>query len=124
MFNKEKQCGVKKKNIPSPRIIDFHKSSSYEDIINKGRSVFFENESDDLTCYSLCGPSGFPFEIASRWVLEEFMKHHGFQPSKLRLYIMYTSSEPAYVEVSIINQTCMHLQLTAYCLYFRAKTSL
>ena len=63
VFNKEKQRGVK--NIPSPRIIDFHKSSSYEDIINKGRSVFFENESDDLTCYSLCGPSGFPFEIAS-----------------------------------------------------------
>lgn len=93
---------MKKTTLPPPRMVDFPKSSHYKDIINKGRSIFFKNESDDPACYSICGPSGVPFEVSDPWTLEEFLKHHGFQPSKLRLYILYTPSKLTYVEVSII----------------------
>ena len=41
-------------------------------------------------------------EVSDPWTLEEFLKHHGFQPSKLRLYVLYTPSKFTYVEVGII----------------------
>ena len=91
VFEQELQRGVKKKTIASPRVIDFPKSSCYEDIIRKGKSVFFGDETDDIGCYHLCGPSGVPFDIKcpDDWVLQDFLKEHGFQPSKLRLYVMH-----------------------------------
>ena len=53
--------------------------------------VFFPNGDDNLSRYSLAGSSGVPFEVRDRekWTLEAFLKEYKFQPSKIRLYVMY-----------------------------------
>ena len=91
MFNTTSRKGIKRKDLPSPKIVDFDACSSYEDIVMKGKELFFPQESDNFDAYSLAGSSGVPFDIADKenWVLGDFLKEHGFQPSKLRLYILY-----------------------------------
>ena len=91
VYNHDLQKGMKKKNISSPRVIDFSRSSQYSDIIAKGISVFFPSESDSVRNYCLAGPNGIPFEIEDEeeWYLGQFLKDHNFQPSKLRLYILH-----------------------------------
>ena len=105
VFNNVLQRGVKKKALESPRVIDFPNTATYCEIIEKSKHIFFPQESDDVTCYCLCGSSGFPFQIDDKdnWVLQEFIKQHNFQPSKLRLYIMHLSE----VSVVLLNFTCL-----------------
>ena len=78
------------KKLPPPKVVDFQRNSRYADIISKGREIFFKEETDDISNYCLCGPSGIPFEVDSKdWVLGSFLKLHNFQPSRLRLYVMH-----------------------------------
>lgn len=91
VYDYDLERGVKKKNILSPRVIDFSKSSGYSDVIAKGVSVFFPSETDDICNYCLAGPNGIPLEIEDEeeWFLGGFLKDHNFQPSKLKLYILH-----------------------------------
>ena len=91
MYEPDLQRGVKKKTIPSPRVVDFAKSALYEEVLQQAKDIFFREDEHDLGDYCLAGPSGVPFQVddPTDWVLYEFLKQHGFQPSKLCLYIMY-----------------------------------
>ena len=68
--------GVKKKHLPSPRIVDFMRPSNYEDVIKIGKELFFKEETDDLKLYCLCGTSGISFHIEDKdsWNIYDFMK--------------------------------------------------
>ena len=97
IFEQQRQRDVKKKILPPPKVVDFQRNSRYADIISKGREIFFKEETDDISNYCLCGPSGIPFEVDSKdWVLDSFLKLHNFQPSRLRLYVMHTVEVSKY----------------------------
>ena len=91
IYDETQQKGVKKQYLPAPRVVDMLRSSTYLQVLQQGRDIFFSDESEDLLDYSLCGTSGTPFDIsnAEEWVLGDFLKTHGYQPSKLRLYILF-----------------------------------
>ena len=93
IYNEELQRGIKKKTIPPPRIVDFSKAASYSEVIEQAKAVSFSDSKNDNSCFALAGPSGTLYEIqdSENWILQDFMKKHGFQPSKLRLYIVYNS---------------------------------
>ena len=90
VYSVEEENGIKRKSIPPPRMVDFVKGSTYEEVIQRGRDLFFTSYTNELSNYCLAGPAGVPFHIEDEeeWSLEEFMKEHGFQPSKTRLYVM------------------------------------
>ena len=100
IYVSELDRGVKKKHLPSPRIVDFMRSSNYEDVIKLGKELFFKEETDDLELYCLCGTSGIPFHIEDKdnWNIYDFMKDHGYQPSKFKLYVMLKSTEVSYIQ--------------------------
>ena len=91
IYNEAQQKGVKKQYLPAPCVVDMQRSSTYLQVLQQGRDIFFSEESENLLDYSLCGTAGTPFDISDvdEWVLGDFLKTHGYQPSKLRLYILY-----------------------------------
>ena len=64
------------------------------------KELFFKEETDDLKLYCLCGTSGKPFhiEVKDNWNIYEFMKDHGYQPSKFKLSVMLKSSEVSDIQ--------------------------
>ena len=76
------------------------RSSNYKDVIKIGKELFFKEETDDLKLYCLCGTSGIPFHIEDKasWNIYDFMKDHGNQPSKIKLYVMLKSSEVSDIQ--------------------------
>ena len=75
-------------------------SSNYKDVIKRWKELFFKEETDDLKLYCLCGTSGKPFhiEVKDNWNIYEFMKDHGYQPSKFKLSVMLKSSEVSDIQ--------------------------
>ena len=98
VFDEELGRGIRKKNLPTPRIIEFARSCNYEEVIREAKDTFFPENSDSLANYVLADSGGAPFVIKEPddFILSEFLKDHNLQPSKLRLYIMH------YPEVSTI----------------------
>ncbi len=99
MYDEDQQKGVKKQFIPAPRVVDFDRFSSYSCIIEKGKDIFFNTtsssqheSSNNHQSYFLAGTSGVPFDIddddLEDWSLQDFMKQHGYVPSKFRLYVV------------------------------------
>ena len=93
--------GIKKKGIPPPRIIDLDVCSTYDEVLKQTKQIFFPDSTNDNSYFSLAGTSGLPFEVEENWSLGDFLKSHGFQPSKLRLYILS--------KVSIHNSVLIHV---------------
>lgn len=93
IYDSVRQRGIKKKSIPNPRIIDFPKSASYTDVVMQCREIFFPDDYKyGLSHFCLAGPTGVPYDIDEEdWVLQEFIKSHGYQPSKLRLYLLFNT---------------------------------
>ena len=111
VYDEERQHGVKRKSIPHPRVMNFHKAASYNEVLDQARDIFFSDAEHDVSHYSLAGPLGVPYEISDPedWVLQEFMKEHDFQPSKLRLYSVFNAKLKV---ISCYNPT---LHMKHYC---------
>ena len=45
----------KENMLGSPRVVDFQKAAQYNEEIEKGKLIFFLEETDDISCYCLCG---------------------------------------------------------------------
>ena len=73
MFNTTSRKGIKRKDLPSPKIVDFDAGSSYEDIVMKGKELFFPQESDNFDAYSLTGSSGVLVD-KENWILGDFFE--------------------------------------------------
>ena len=84
LYDPDLQKGVRKKTLPSPQYVDFPKSSNYEEVVKWGREI-------DPSCYYLASTTGIPFHVddPENWSLGEFLSEHGFQPSKVRFYIVF-----------------------------------
>ena len=91
LYDPDLQKGVRKKTLSSPQYVDFPKSSNYEEVIKRGKEVFFPKEVNDMSQYYLASTSGIPFHVDNPedWSLGEFPTEHGFQPSKTRFYLVY-----------------------------------
>ena len=89
-YDNEKKIGIRKKTIPSPKLLEFNSRASYGEVMHTAIPVFFPNGDDNLSHYSLAGTSGVPFEgDREKWTLGAFLKKCKFPPSKIRLYVMY-----------------------------------
>ena len=91
LYDPDLQKGVRKKTLPSPQYVDFPKSSNYKEVVKRGREIFFPKEENDPSCYYLASTTGIPFHVddPEDWSLGEFLSEHGFQPSKVRFYIVF-----------------------------------
>ena len=71
--------GVAKQNIPSPRIVEFQKSSNLSDVITKAKLIFFPDKDIVPEGFALANSHGVPFSVEDRddWVLSEFLSIHG-----------------------------------------------
>ena len=76
------------------------RSSNYEDVSNLGKELLFKKETDDLKLYCLCITLGIPFHIEDKdsWNIYEYLKDHGYQPSKFKLSVMLKSSEVSDIQ--------------------------
>ena len=107
-YDCELERGVRKHNIAPPHVVDLPKSVTYNEIIKKGQEIFFNDCSSDIKDYYLSGTAGIPYDIEDKenWTLSDFMKSHGFVPSKFRLYIVYKKvrqiSYNYYVNLKVI----------------------
>ena len=120
MFNSSLEKGTRKKGLPSPRIIDFDLLSSYDDVLDKAKDIFFPKEANDLNAYSLATSSGVAFDInKENWRLGDFLKDHSFQPSKVRFYILFNSNR-----VSHNYHFCILHPIFAYVYCFRIHQNL
>ena len=89
MYDPVKEIGIRKK-IPSTTLLEFNSRASYGEVMHTVIPVFFPNGDDNPSHYSLAGTSGVPFEVdREEWTLGAFLKKRKFQPSKIRLYVMY-----------------------------------
>ena len=92
IYDSARQCGVKRKSIPNPRIVDFSQSASYTEVLTQSREIFFPENEYSLSHFCLAGASGLPYDVDEEdWVLKDFIKSHGFQPSKFRLYLLFSA---------------------------------
>ncbi len=55
--------GVKRKNIPSPKMISFPKATTYAELIKQRKETFFPSGPPDLSSCCLVGAAGVPFDI-------------------------------------------------------------
>lgn len=109
MYDTRSQKGTKRKTLPSPRVIDFDATATYMDVVKRAKESFFPENTDDMNAYSLAGTSGIPFDVDNKenWVIGEFLKEHGYQPSKLRLYIIY---DPEKVSKPLFHVLLIHIR--------------
>ena len=63
VYNVKEEKGIKRKSIPPPRMVDFVKGSTYEEVIQRRRDLFFTSYTNELSNYCLAGPAGVPFHI-------------------------------------------------------------
>ena len=91
MYDPDLQKGVRKKTLPSPQYVDFPRSSNYEEVIKRGKGIFFPKGVNDTSQYYFASTSGIPFHVddPEDWSLGEFLNEHGYQPSKTRFYIVF-----------------------------------
>lgn len=91
-------------------MIDFPRGALYEEVLEKKRENFFSDKTEDITAYCLAGSSGVPFDIEDPedWVLQDFIKEHNFQPSKLRLYVVYVPQVSNIMCKGLIAETHAH----------------
>ena len=82
---------IRKKTIPSPRLIEFDSEASYEEVMCTTIPIFFPGGDGNPSHYSLlAGTSGEPFEVdREKWTLGAFLKERKSPPSKTRLYVLY-----------------------------------
>lgn len=112
MFDRDLQRGVKKKDLPPPRVMELAKSSTLEEVLLADKSIFFTDIEDSLSSFAIADSGGIPFEILDPedWILSEFIKEQGIQPSKLRLYILHhpeVGTEYVMVGKNVIIVACM-----------------
>ena len=88
VYDKDLCGGVKRKSIPSARLFDLNTSTSFPELVELTKAVFFKDEDSSLSNFALAASSGFPFEISDDWELGKFMNKHSYKPSKLKLYLM------------------------------------
>ena len=53
--------GVAKKNLPSPRIVEFARCSNYQEVITKTKAIFFPEISCSLNRFGLANSHGVPY---------------------------------------------------------------
>ena len=94
IYNDDLGKGVKKRFIPASQLISFPANSSYDEVIQKSREIFFpdeQNESDE--CFKLADSGGVPYDVPNKsdWVLSDFIQSLKIPPSKLHVYVLYQS---------------------------------
>ena len=96
VYNEELGKGVRKRYIPASQTVTFPANSSFFQVIQKSREIFFPDEADESdACFTLADSGGVPYEIENKsdWILADFLQGLKQPPSKLRIYIMYQPEE-------------------------------
>lgn len=92
-YDSHKKRGVKKKYIPTPEEIELSFDASLEDVLQKGKEIFFEDLSPHLTSLVLADSNGHQIPISADdeedWTIGEFYNQNDYKPSRYKLYVMY-----------------------------------
>lgn len=75
---------------PNPRKVELVKTSSLDDVLNKANEMYFKLP--DTSCLD---SNGLLIEVDSvlDWKLEQYYACNHYQPSRHKLYVMYTEKE-------------------------------
>ena len=85
--------GVKKKVLPEPNPtrVELPKLSTLQAVFSKATELYFSDLDDEIDKFilSLSDSSGIPIHVADSdtWVLIDFYRHNGLQPSRYKLYV-------------------------------------
>lgn len=93
-FNAIQQRGVKCKELGPNVVVSIAPSSSYEEVLEKGKTEFFVNSLSGKYTYFLADAEGSKMarDINGKaWNLGDYMHMHGLYPSKTRLYCVQVS---------------------------------
>ena len=82
------------KNLDKFRLLKltFPANTSFFQVIQKSREIFFPDEADESdACFTLADSRGVLYEVEKKsdWILADFLQGLKQSPSKLRIYIMY-----------------------------------
>ena len=92
-FNSIQQRGIKCKELGPNVVVSIAPSSSYEEVVEKGKTEFFAKSPGKFT-YFLADAHGSKMakDINGKpWNLGDYMHMHGLYPSKTRLYCVQVS---------------------------------
>ena len=78
------------------------RNSSLEDVLHKANELYFKFQ--DIYCLSLADTNGMSIEVddPNDWKLDQYYAHNHYQPSRHKMYVMYTENEQVYVAFTLI----------------------
>ena len=77
MFDSTKKRGVKRKSIPSPEDVEFPFTATYEDVLEKGKAIFFDDEIP-LSSLVIADSNGCKIEPGQDWTIGDFYSENGY----------------------------------------------
>jgi len=89
------QRGIKCKELAPNVGISVAPSSSYQEVLEKGKALFFKSSNSKDYSYFLADGQGSKLcddLDGNSWTLMEYMNKHGYYPCKTRFYCVQVSS--------------------------------
>ena len=91
MYDSAEKQGVKRKSIPSPEDVELPFTTTYNDVLEKGRSLFFEDDDIPLGQLVIADSNGCEIDPGNyeEWTIGDFYSENENKPSRFKLYVMY-----------------------------------
>ena len=86
-FNKERQCGVRCKDLGPLISMSFSPTETYNGLLLKAASCIFSNTTNSTFFLADAQGSKIPSNIdGEEWILSDYLHKHGLFPSKTKFY--------------------------------------
>ena len=92
LYDSDLQRGIRKKTLPEPNPtkVEMQANSTFLDMQQKAKQLYFKEFLTPANELIMADSGGMPIlsSIDGNWTIGGFYEHHGFQPSRYKLYFM------------------------------------